>query len=274
MTKKISAFALFSFSFFFSFSQTDSVNVIKAPSSWGVPADRKENDDDQLSPAKINSDGSRKASHYLGVQANLLVRQLLNFSNTSTTIDNPYLISYAVNSKSTGVGFTSGIGFTINEFSDGDQTSKRNTKINNLSFRVGFEKKSMIGKKWMVSWGFDVIRDDFKNETSNTQSFDLQNPSVKSVSTSTNSTSSWGFGPRFALNFQITDRILLGTEANYYYKSGSNSTKAATSSTFFDFDQFGNKTLVTRSTDTPESSTDFTKFQFVLPTVLYLIVKF
>jgi hypothetical protein len=216
----------------------------------------------------------RRSSHYLGVQANQLIRQLLNFSGTNAVIDNPYLIAYSVNSKTTGLGFSSGLGFSINEISDGDQTNRRTTKINNVSLRLGFEKKSNLGKKWFVSWGFDVTRDDFKNETSNTQSQDLTNPNVKFVSTTTNKTSSWGFGPRFTLNFRVTDRIVLGTEANYYYKSGSNSTKAASSNTFFEFDQFGNKTLVTRSTDTPESSSDFTKFQFVIPAVLYLIVKF
>lgn len=216
----------------------------------------------------------KRSSHYLGVQANQLIRQLLNFSGANAVIDNPYLIAYSVNSKKTGLGFSSGLGFSINEISDGDQTNRRTTKINNVSLRLGFEKKSNLGKKWYVSWGFDITHDDFKNETSNTQSPDLSNPAVKFVSNTTNQTSSWGVGPRFTLNFRVTDRIILGTEANYYYKSGSNSTKASTSNTFFEFDQFGNKSLVTRTTDSPESSSDFTKFQFAIPAVLYLIVKF
>jgi hypothetical protein len=217
----------------------------------------------------------KRSSHYLGVQANQLIRQLLNFSSSNSTIDNPYLVTYSVNSKKTGMGFSTGLGFSINEISDGDQTNRRTTKINNVSLRLGFEKKSNLGKKWYVSWGFDLTHDNLKNETSNAQSPDLTNPNVKFVSITANKTSSWGFGPRFTLNFRITDRIILGTEANYYYKSGTNSTEASTENTFLQFDpNTGGSRLVTQSNKLSDTSSDFTKFQFVIPAVLYLIVKF
>lgn len=203
------------------------------------------------------ADSEKKATTYLGVQANQLIRQIFNFSNSNSAIDNPYLFIYSVNSKETGVGFSSGLGFSVSQISSGDPSNKFQTKINNLSIRVGVEKKSSIGKKWLVSWGFDITHDNLKNETSNTQSF---NPNNTSVSTTTNTTSSWGIGPRFTLNFQITNRILLATEANYYYKSGSTATTASTSSP-----GFNNET---------KTSSDFTRFQFTLPAVIYLIVKF
>jgi hypothetical protein len=199
----------------------------------------------------------RLATTYLGVQANQLIRQIFNFSNSNSAIDNPYLFIYSVNSKETGVGFSSGLGFSVSHVSDGDPSNKRETKINNLSLRVGVEKKSSIGKKWLVSWGFDITHDNLKNETSNTQSF---NPNNTSVFTTTNTTSSWGIGPRFTLNFQVTNRILLATEANYYYKSGSTATTSSNTSPSF--------------SSKIESSNDFTKFQFTVPAVIYLIVKF
>jgi hypothetical protein len=217
----------------------------------------------------------KRSSHYLGVQANQLIRQLLNFSSSNTVIDNPYLIAYSVNSKKNGFGFSSGLGFSVNEISDGDQTNKRTTKINNVSFRLGFEKKSNLGKKWYVSWGIDLTHDNLKNETSNTQSPDLSNPGIKFISNTINKTTSWGFGPRFTLNFRISDRIILGTEANYYYKSGTNSSESSTSSTFLQFDPItGINKLTTQTNKSPENTSDFTKFQFAIPTVLYLIVKF
>jgi hypothetical protein len=242
---------------FYSFSQADSTTI-----ELDTVVQRK----------KITE--LRTSSHYLGVQANQLIKQLLNFSNSSTVIDNPYLITYSVNSKKTGVGFSSGLGYSINEFSDGDQTNKRNTKINNFSFRIGFEKKSNLGKKWFASWGVDLVQESSKNETSSSQS-QLNNPDIKFNSNSTNKSSLWGLGPRFTLNFRITEKIILGTEATYYYKSGTNSTQANTTSTQQEFDpQIGQLKLVTRTTNTPETSTDFTTFKFVIPTVLYLIVKF
>jgi hypothetical protein len=216
----------------------------------------------------------RTSSHYLGVQANQLIKQILNFSNSNPVIDNPYLLTYSINSKRTGVGFSSGIGYSINEFSDGDQTNKRTSKINSVALRVGFEKKSNLGKKWFTSWGIDVIHESSKNETSISQS-QLNNPDIKFTSNSTSKSNLWGFGPRFTLNFRITERIILGTEATYYYKSGSNTTQASTTSTQQEFDQqTGQLKLVTRTTNTPETSTDFTNFRFTIPTVLYLIVKF
>lgn len=202
----------------------------------------------------------RTATTYLGVQANQLIRQILNFSNSNSAIDNPYLFIYSVNSKETGVGFNSGLGFSVSEIADGDPSNRRETKINNLSFRMGVEKKSSIGKKWLVSWGFDLTHDNLKNETINTQIFDLTNPSNKSVSSTKNTTSSWGIGPRFTLNFQVTNRILLATEANYYYRFGSTTTTSSVTSPGFSSNN--------------ESSSDFTRFQFTVPAVIYLIVKF
>ena len=199
----------------------------------------------------------KKATTYLGVQANQLIRQIFNFSNSNSAIDNPYLFIYSVNSKETGVGFSSGLGYSVSQITDGDASNKRETKINNFSIRVGVEKKSSIGKKWLVSWGFDITHDNLKNETSNTQAF---NPNNTSVSTTTNTTSSWGIGPRFTLNFQLTNRILLATEANYYYKSGSTATTSSTSSPSFNSEI--------------KTSSDFTKFQFTVPAVIYLILKF
>jgi hypothetical protein len=242
---------------FYSFSQADSTTI-----ELDTVVQRK----------KITE--LRTSSHYLGVQANQLIKQILNFSNSNPAIDNPYLLTYSVNSKRTGVGFSSGIGYSINEFSDGDQTSKRTTKISNLSFRIGFEKKSNLGKKWFTSWGIDLVHESSKNETSVSQS-QLNSPDIKFSSNSTNKSSLWGLGPRFTLNFRITEKIILGTEATYYYKSGTNTTQASTTSTQQEFDpQTGQLRLVTRTTNTPETSTDFTNFRFAIPTVLYLIVKF
>ena len=120
-----------------------------------------------------------------------------------------------------------------------------------------------------MSWGLDVTRDDFKNETTITQVFDPNNPSSRSVSNTTNTTSSWGFGPRFTLNFLITNRIVLGTETNYYYRSGSISTANNTTNSFSN-GQGGFTTQTTKA----DSSSDFTKFQFSVPTVIYVMIKF
>jgi hypothetical protein len=212
------------------------------------------------SPTAEGSKRERTATTYLGVQANQLIRQILNFSNSNSVIDNPYLFTYSVNSKKTGVGFSSGLGFSVSNTLDGDPSNRRETNINNLSLRVGVEKKSYIAKRWLISWGVDIIHDNFKNETTNTQIFDLTNPSNKSVFTTKTTTSVWGIGPRFTLNFKVSNRIMLGTEANYYYRSGTTSLKASSN----------NQGNISNS----ENSNDFTRFQFTVPAVIYLMVTF
>jgi len=224
--------------------------------------------------SQSDSTKARRSNTYLGVQANQLIRQIFNFSNANLVIDNPYLLAYSVNSKRTGVGFSAGLGYNINEVADGSPSNKRETKINNFSLRAGVEKKSLIGKKWMVSWGLDIIHDNLKNETKNIQNTDPSNPAIRFESTTTNTTSAWGFGPRFTLNFSITSRILLGTEASYYYKSGSTEVAASNTNTFLQFDpNTGGNKLTTLVTNT-ESSSDFARFQFIVPAVIYLTIKF
>jgi len=194
----------------------------------------------------------RKANHYLGIQANQLLRQILNFGN-STSIDNPYLFVYSINSIETGFGMNIGMGYTFNESKDGDAFNTRKTTINNLAFRVGFEKKSELSKRWLVSWGFDVVIDNQKNNTINTIDFGQGNNSTVET---TSKTSAFGIGPRLTLNYKISEKIFLGTESTYYFKSGEN------------------KLTVNQSTGgNNETSDKFKRFQLAVPVVLLLILK-
>src|SRR5688572_22237944 len=109
------------------------------------------------------------SNHYVGVQVNQLIRQILNFSGGSSSINNPYLLTYAVNSPQTGWGANFGLGYTFNEFNDGDAFIQRKTKINDFFFRVGFEKKSKFGRHWILSAGMDVLADLQNNSTTTKQ---------------------------------------------------------------------------------------------------------
>jgi hypothetical protein len=194
----------------------------------------------------------KKSVHYLGVQANQLARQLLNFGNASA-IDNPYLLVYSVNAASSGMGLNAGLGYTYTQSKDGDSFNTRETNINNLFFRAGFEKKSSLGKRWIVSWGFDLVVDAQKNDTKNTVDFGGGKSTTETV-TKSNAT---GIGPRFTLNYRITERIFLGTETTYYFKSGTNSSE------------------ITQSGGSKSKTEDkFKRVQLALPAVLLLIIKF
>lgn len=215
----------------------------------------------------------RRSSHYLGVQANQLIRQLVNFGNSNNTVNNPYLLVWSVNSKQTGWGMNTGLGLNVNQFTDGDNTNKRTTDITDLNFRIGFEKKSMLAKRWMTSWGFDLIHQNLSNNTNSTNSPDPNNPNVKSIVDTKSSTTAWGFGPRFTLNFIINSKIILGTEATYYYRSGTTSLNVNSTNTFITFDNFGRQILNT-TTNKSDNSSDFKSFQFNLPVAVFVLIKF
>ena len=192
---------------------------------------------------------SKTVNHYFGVQANQLIKQLFNLSNSTSTVNNPYLLVYALNSIETGWGLNVGFGYAYNQFKEKNAFQDRETNINNYFFRVGIERKTNLGKKWILSGGFDITNDNQKNKTKNINTGSTFETETKSKG--------WGFGPRATLNFKITNRILLGTECTYYFRFGKNSLKT------------------TSSFSPPEETSDKSKqFLFTVPAVLILIVKF
>lgn len=195
---------------------------------------------------------SKRSDHYVGVQVNQLIKQIFNFSSSSSAINNPYLLTYAVNSVRTGWGANFGLGYTFNEFTDGDAFSQRKTKINELFFRTGFEKKSSFGKRWILSAGMDVLIDLKNNSTKTVQ----DNNAQLTFKTKTKS-NGWGLGPRVTLNYDITGKLLVGTEVTYYFKSMKN-------------------TVVNSggSISDEEITEKLKNFQFNVPTAIFMILKF
>lgn len=194
----------------------------------------------------------KASNHYVGVQANQLIRQIFNFSGTASAVSNPYLLIYSVNSVQTKWGANFGLGYTFNEFKDGDAFNQRSTKINDFFFRVGFEKKSNFGKHWILSAGADAVMEFKNNSTTNTQG---NNPST--TFKTKNKSSGFGLGPRVTLNYEISDKLMVGTEATYYFKSTKN--KVENSGGFNQVDDIEEK---------------FKSFQFTAPAVIFLILKF
>src|SRR5580704_1754660 len=65
----------------------------------------------------------------VGVQLNDLIRQVLNFNNsTSTTPVNPYLLTYSINSHKTGWGLRFGVGYNYSSTSSDDGITAASTK--------------------------------------------------------------------------------------------------------------------------------------------------
>lgn len=196
----------------------------------------------------------RKSDQYLGLQANQLLRQIFNFGNSAATITNPYLLTYAVNSKKNGFGLSTGLGYTYNQSQTSNGFTNTLSTTGDFSFRFGLESKKFFGKRWMASWGVDMVIDSDKTKTVATNT-PGPGGNVPPVTTENKSTAT-GVGPRVTLNFLATDRIVVGTEASYYLKF------------------ITQKQTQTNTGINPPPDAKLKSFQLNLPAVLFLMWKF
>jgi hypothetical protein len=198
---------------------------------------------EQAQPVEAKSN-----TKYFGIQANQLVRQLLSIGNTSAATT-PYLLTYSVNNAN-GVGWALGLGYRYARFSDGDAITPREVTESDFFFRIGLEKKKYWGKHWMAGWGVDVVLD----RVSSRAETNFQPGGGSNIDTET-LTRKAGLGPRFTLNYVINEKVIVGTEANYYYKGGK--------------EKIDNPTVPGGKSESKERS-----FNLALPAVLYLILRF
>jgi hypothetical protein len=214
---------------------------------------------------------SHRVEHYFGLQANQLLRQILNFSNNSAPLNNPYLLNYSVVESKSKMGINVGLGYNFDQTKIGDVTNERETDINELFLRIGFEKKFSFGRKWLMGAGADFLFDNLNNETtSKTTNFG----NSKSLIATVTHQRGLGFGPRCTLSYYISNRILLGTETTYYFKSLKNTGEIKSTITNKESDpNTGEVRDVTRSERT-ETDDKFKKLQLNAPAVIWLIVKF
>ena len=198
----------------------------------------------------ISQDSIPKTTNkYFGIQANQLLRQILNFSSSNTTVANPYLLTFQNNNPQTGWGLNLGWGFNYNQISDGDAFTLRKTTISDLAFRIGCERKRNFGKHWILSSGVDVVVDAQSNKTKTTDSGGANGVETK------NTTRGVGIGPRLGLYYDVSEKIQIGTEMTYYFKS------------------LTTKTTVSGDFQQPDVEENLHKFQLNLPAALFLVLK-
>lgn len=188
--------------------------------------------------------------HYLGVQANQLLRQLLNLSGNNGSVTNPFLLIYSFNNSQTGKGMSVGFGINNQKFTDQDQGTTRETTNRDLAVRMGYERKAELSKRWVVGGGFDAFINNLKRDTQSTQgSFTTD---FKSKSTG------FGIGIRGSLLFKINGPVYLGTETTLYFQSTKTKTELNTGggagTTFADFKE--------------------NSFSLQVPVAIFIVLKF
>jgi hypothetical protein len=217
----------------------------------------------QTEPANPATASEKKYDQFAAVQLNGLIRQVFNFNNsTASTVTNPYLLTYNINSRKTGWGLRLGIGYNYNSSWSNDGVTELSTKINDMQLRLGIEKAFVLTDKWTAGVGLDGlvnINDD--NTTSTVRSFDTVITATKSSMTS------YGGGVMGWLRYSFTKNISIGTESSFYYTSGNqdNTTDVTRRS-----GSSGHSITTTETTSKPKISTG----TISLPVVFYLAVRF
>ena len=156
---------------------------------------------------------------YIGVQLNGLVRELFNLSgNTASANNNPYLLTYSINSIKTGWGLRLGVGYNYNFFSTNDGITLTDNNIDDLELRLGVEKMVQLSKKWSAGAGVDLVLNNNDDHTTTTVNSSPGFPGT--VTDTKTNTTTYGGGQQGWLRYHITERVLVGTEASFYYTTG------------------------------------------------------
>ncbi len=210
-------------------------------------------------------------NYYVGVQANQLLKEIINLNSSSAAIENPYLIIASAYSPKCGWGINTGFGFSYQDISDQLAPSDHESKINNSFYRVGIGRKVMISKKFEVGYGFDYTGNYQYDQTFSNSVTNLGNSQDSTISTSVSKTTTTGYGLQVTLGFHITEKIIISTEATYYYTKSAVKTNVILTDYFTDFFNPSNDATTLSSSN---SSTIVKNYTFTLPVALFLVIKF
>jgi hypothetical protein len=220
--------------------------------------------------AQTDTTKTKLFSHTVGVQVNQLIKQIINLNSVSTPINDPYLLTYSINLVNSGWGINAGIGYNYQSIVDKDMPGNRETKINDLFYRIGVGRKCMIGKKLEAGFGLDFAGDSQLDKTFSVVSEDFGSFTDSSVTNVTSKTTSKGGGLQLTFAFHITPRFIVSTEVTYYYLKSKQKQNVIVTETIHDLTS--DETTVTTSNTNLE--TDISKFSFTVPVALFLAIKF
>ncbi len=155
-----------------------------------------------------------------GVNVISFVRQFMNFSgNNSNGTTSPYSVNVKafkqIANQDALIGIRLGTGYVNNNSVTESSISVTNILNETFDFRVGIEYQKAINKKWIGYVGIDYISQKISNNN-NTRYFDA-GVSSDNIYLINRTTKMDGAGFVFGMQFYVTKRIALATEATYYY---------------------------------------------------------
>lgn len=146
--------------------------------------------------------------NYVSVELNPLLNQILDFDGDDEGTGNQFTVQFANNNRRTGKGVAMAFSYQRLNTKETSTQLDRETTQRSLTFRVGYERKRSIAKRWILLHGYDFLVGLTKEAVSTNQSgfqVDIESNGTK-----------WGLGPRGGLMFGLSDQVFLGTEATFY----------------------------------------------------------
>lgn len=202
----------------------------------------------------INSEEQTKKSRQIFNEIGIGTSIITQFLKTDEDgIDqNPYFLTYKF--VFNDFALRAGLGGKLDEsesFIDGT-SDKLILKESNFDWRVGLEYRVPIGKKWLGTFGADFIAKNTFDERISNSGFDKVVMVDNEIGT--------GGGVAIGVQYSLTPKLMLGTEAAFYYLNIERSQET----TFETLPQF--------NTD-PEINVNRIT-QSLLPSSIYLIFHF
>ncbi len=192
----------------------------------------------------------RQLFNEIGIGTSIITQFLK--TDEDATNQNPYFLTYKLVYKDFAI--RAGIGGKLDEsesFIDGT-SDKLTLKKSNFDWRVGLEYRMPIGKKWLGTFGVDYIMKKTFDERISNSGFDLVVMEDNEVGV--------GGGLAIGVQYSLTPRLMLGTEAAFYYLD----IERAQLTTFETLPQF--------NTDPEINNNRIT--QSLLPSSIYIIFHF
>jgi len=161
-----------------------------------------------------NEEESNKIQNFeIGLNVSNFVKSFASL-NTQTIQTSPYFIVFKYNEMLRlhfGFKANDGVDFTSNEESLSDNRFLR------FDLKTGIERNKLLGKKWIVHYGVDLVAKYELEQFTNVSAIDKVETSIESAY--------GGISPFLGLQFKINDRLKLLTEADWLFAYGRSADK-------------------------------------------------
>ncbi len=169
----------------------------------------------------------RAVQHTVGIQVNELFREIFNFNGTGGVpvpgaypTRNPYLLTYDLLSRRTGLGVRAGIGYAYEQERRNADDSREYAEGTRINARFGLQKAWRLGRKWQAGAGADFVWNHSNYLRNGSRYTPAGSPADTSFLNIRLRGNDLGGGPMVWLRYNLTPRIQLGSEASFYYTGG------------------------------------------------------